>query len=189
MKIRPLHDRLLVKRLEEQETTKGGIIIPDTAKEKPQEAEVVAVGDGKLDEEERAALREAIEANDEEKIVEGTAALEAAMQELATAAQYDIDVIYVVVDNAGWQSIRDLQMDAYGEDRGFANARGEEVDEEESPEGPAKHGHGGEQPRERNGKEEPGDPGVAGGAARCRGPAWAWPKPTTGRARLCRGEG
>ena len=42
------------------------------------------------------------------------------VQELAMAVQYDIDVIYVVVDNAGWQSIRDLQMDVYGEDRGFA---------------------------------------------------------------------
>ncbi|MGB5815083.1 MAG: co-chaperone GroES [Thermoanaerobaculia bacterium] len=48
MKIRPLHDRVLVKRLEEEEQVKGGIIIPDTAKEKPQEAEVVAVGPGKL---------------------------------------------------------------------------------------------------------------------------------------------
>ena len=46
--IRPLHDRVLVKRLEEEEQVKGGIIIPDTAKEKPQEAEVVAVGPGKL---------------------------------------------------------------------------------------------------------------------------------------------
>ena len=48
VKIRPLHDRVLVKRLEEEEQVKGGIIIPDTAKEKPQEAEVVAVGPGKL---------------------------------------------------------------------------------------------------------------------------------------------
>jgi chaperonin GroES len=48
MKIRPLHDRILVKRLEEQEVKKGGIIIPDTAKEKPQKGEVVAVGNGKL---------------------------------------------------------------------------------------------------------------------------------------------
>ncbi|MGB6847128.1 MAG: co-chaperone GroES [Thermoanaerobaculia bacterium] len=48
MKIRPLHDRVLVKRLEEEEQVKGGIIFPDTAKEKPQEAEVVAVGPGKL---------------------------------------------------------------------------------------------------------------------------------------------
>ncbi len=47
--IRPLQDRLLVKRLEEQESKKGGIIIPDTAKEKPQEGEVIAVGPGKLD--------------------------------------------------------------------------------------------------------------------------------------------
>ena len=46
--IRPLHDRLIVKRLSEEEKTKGGIIIPDTAKEKPQEAEVVAVGNGKI---------------------------------------------------------------------------------------------------------------------------------------------
>jgi chaperonin GroES len=47
MKLRPLHDRILVKRVEEKETVKGGIIIPDTAKEKPQEGEVVAVGNGK----------------------------------------------------------------------------------------------------------------------------------------------
>src|SRR5262249_41758970 len=51
MKIRPLYDRILVKRLEEKETRKGGIIIPDTAKEKPMEAEVVAVGKGKINEE------------------------------------------------------------------------------------------------------------------------------------------
>ncbi|MBW2594938.1 MAG: co-chaperone GroES [Deltaproteobacteria bacterium] len=47
MKIRPLHDRIIVKRLDEEETTKGGIIIPDTAKEKPMEGKVVAVGNGK----------------------------------------------------------------------------------------------------------------------------------------------
>ena len=47
MKVRPLHDRVLIKRIEEQETIRGGIIIPDTAKEKPQEGEVVAVGEGK----------------------------------------------------------------------------------------------------------------------------------------------
>jgi chaperonin GroES len=50
MHVRPLHDRVLLKRLEEKEVVKGGIIIPDTAKEKPQEAEVLAVGPGKLDE-------------------------------------------------------------------------------------------------------------------------------------------
>jgi chaperonin GroES len=49
-KIRPLHDRVLAKRIEEQEQVRGGIIIPDTAKEKPQEAEVVAVGPGKIQE-------------------------------------------------------------------------------------------------------------------------------------------
>lgn len=48
MKIRPLHDQILVKRIEEEETRKGGIIIPDTAKEKPQEGKVIAVGSGKL---------------------------------------------------------------------------------------------------------------------------------------------
>jgi len=47
MKIRPLYDRIVVKRIEEQETTRSGIIIPDSAQEKPQEAEVVAVGNGK----------------------------------------------------------------------------------------------------------------------------------------------
>jgi chaperonin GroES len=50
MKIRPLQDRVIVKRLEEEEKTKGGIIIPDTAKEKPQEGKVTAVGKGKLTE-------------------------------------------------------------------------------------------------------------------------------------------
>ena len=48
MKVRPLYDRVIVKRIEEEETTKGGIIIPDTAKEKPVEGEVIAVGNGKL---------------------------------------------------------------------------------------------------------------------------------------------
>jgi len=51
MKIQPLHDRVIVKRVEEEETTKGGIIIPDTAKEKPMEGIVVAVGSGKTGEE------------------------------------------------------------------------------------------------------------------------------------------
>ena len=50
MNFRPLHDRILIKRIEEKETVKGGIIIPDTAKEKPQEGEVVAVGNGKMSE-------------------------------------------------------------------------------------------------------------------------------------------
>ena len=48
MKVRPLHDRILVKRIEEEAKSKGGIIIPDTAKEKPQEGRVVAVGKGKV---------------------------------------------------------------------------------------------------------------------------------------------
>ena len=50
MKFRPLHDRVVVRRLESEEKTKGGIIIPDTAKEKPQEGEIVAVGPGGRDE-------------------------------------------------------------------------------------------------------------------------------------------
>ena len=48
MKIRPLHDRIIVKRMEEQEVKKGGIIIPDSAKEKPLEGKVIAVGNGKV---------------------------------------------------------------------------------------------------------------------------------------------
>ncbi len=50
-KLTPLHDRILVRRVEEAETTRGGIIIPDTAKDKPQEGEVMAVGKGKVNEE------------------------------------------------------------------------------------------------------------------------------------------
>jgi chaperonin GroES len=48
MKVKPLHDRVIVKRVEEEEKTKGGIIIPDTAKEKPVEGEILAVGEGKV---------------------------------------------------------------------------------------------------------------------------------------------
>jgi chaperonin GroES len=48
MKVRPLQDRVVVQRIEEEEKTKGGIIIPDTAKEKPQEGKVIAVGNGKV---------------------------------------------------------------------------------------------------------------------------------------------
>ncbi len=55
MKIRPLHDRVVVKRLEQKEQVRGGIIIPDTAKEKPQEAEVVAVGPGKFNDDGKRA--------------------------------------------------------------------------------------------------------------------------------------
>lgn len=48
MKLKPLHDRIVVKRMEEEEKTAGGIIIPDTAKEKPQQGKVMAAGDGKI---------------------------------------------------------------------------------------------------------------------------------------------
>jgi chaperonin GroES len=54
--ITPLHDRVLVRRLEEKEQVKGGIIIPDTAKEKPQEGEVIAVGAGRIEKGERVPL-------------------------------------------------------------------------------------------------------------------------------------
>ncbi len=61
MNVRPLHDRVLVKRLEETEQVRGGIIIPDSAKEKPQEAEVIAVGPGKAqDNGERAPMDVAV---------------------------------------------------------------------------------------------------------------------------------
>jgi chaperonin GroES len=50
MKVRPLHDRILVKRIDEEAKTKGGLIIPDTAKEKPMEGQVLAVGNGRVDE-------------------------------------------------------------------------------------------------------------------------------------------
>ena len=57
MKVRPLHDRVLIKRLEEEKAAKGGIIIPDTAREKPMEGKVVSVGPGKMtDEGKRAPL-------------------------------------------------------------------------------------------------------------------------------------
>jgi chaperonin GroES len=56
VEITPLHDRVLVRRLEEKETAKGGIIIPDTAKEKPQEGEVIAVGAGKIEKGNRVPL-------------------------------------------------------------------------------------------------------------------------------------
>ncbi len=55
-KLTPLHDRILVRRVEEAETTRGGLIIPDSAKDKPQEGEVVAVGKGKVNEEGKVRL-------------------------------------------------------------------------------------------------------------------------------------
>ena len=56
VKLTPLHDRVIIKRIEERESVKGGIIIPDTAKEKPQEGEVIAVGAGKLEKGQRIPL-------------------------------------------------------------------------------------------------------------------------------------
>src|SRR5436853_3752283 len=56
LNVTPLHDRVLVKRIEEKESVKGGIIIPDTAKEKPQEGEVIAVGAGKMEKGQRIPL-------------------------------------------------------------------------------------------------------------------------------------
>ena len=56
MKLRPLHDRVVVRRVKEEEKTKGGIIIPDTAKEKPQKGEVIAVGDGPIEDGKRRPL-------------------------------------------------------------------------------------------------------------------------------------
>ena len=56
VQVTPLHDRVLIKRIEEKESVKGGIIIPDTAKEKPQEGEVIAVGAGRIEKGERVPL-------------------------------------------------------------------------------------------------------------------------------------
>ena len=56
VKVTPLHDRVIIRRIEEKESVKGGIIIPDTAKEKPQEGEVIAVGAGKLEKGHRIPL-------------------------------------------------------------------------------------------------------------------------------------
>ena len=56
MKFRPLHDRVVIRRVEEEEKSRGGIIIPDTAKEKPQEGEVIAAGAGKIEKGERIPL-------------------------------------------------------------------------------------------------------------------------------------
>jgi chaperonin GroES len=56
VKMTPLHDRVIIRRIEEKESVKGGIIIPDTAKEKPQEGEVIAVGAGKLEKGQRIPL-------------------------------------------------------------------------------------------------------------------------------------
>ena len=68
MKIKPLHDRVIVKRIEEEEKTKGGIIIPDTAKEKPSEGVVVAVGSGKMLED---GSRQAVDVKKGDKVLFG----------------------------------------------------------------------------------------------------------------------
>jgi len=68
MKVRPLHDRLLVKRIESEEMTAGGIIIPDTAKEKPSQGVVVAVGEGKFDDK---GKRIALDVKEGDKILFG----------------------------------------------------------------------------------------------------------------------
>jgi chaperonin GroES len=66
--IRPLHDRVVCKRIEQEEQVRGGIIIPDTAKEKPQEAEIVAVGPGKLQED---GKRQPMDVNEGDKVLIG----------------------------------------------------------------------------------------------------------------------
>jgi chaperonin GroES len=68
MKIKPLHDRVIVKRVEEEETTKGGIIIPDSAKEKPAEGLIVAVGSGKISED---GTKQALEVKEGDKVLFG----------------------------------------------------------------------------------------------------------------------
>ena len=66
--IKPLHDRVIVRRIEESETTSGGIIIPDSAKEKPQEGEVIAVGEGKYKED---GTRQKLDVKDGDRVLFG----------------------------------------------------------------------------------------------------------------------
>ena len=68
MKFRPLHDRVLVRRIQEDEKTAGGIIIPDTAKEKPMEGEIIAVGEGSRDE---AGNRVALDVKEGDRVLFG----------------------------------------------------------------------------------------------------------------------
>ncbi len=68
MKIKPLHDRVIVKRIEEQETTKGGIIIPDTAKEKPAEGMIIAIGNGIVSDD---GTRQPLEVKEGDKVLFG----------------------------------------------------------------------------------------------------------------------
>ena len=68
MNLKPLGDRLIVKPVEEEETTASGIVLPDTAKEKPTKGKVVAVGDGKLDDDEKAAVKAGIPAEQAKEI-------------------------------------------------------------------------------------------------------------------------
>ncbi len=68
MSIRPLHDRVVVKRIDTEEQVRGGIIIPDTAKEKPQEAEVIAVGPGKMQED---GSRSAMDVSEGDRVLIG----------------------------------------------------------------------------------------------------------------------
>ena len=68
MKVKPLNDRVLVKRIEETQTTKGGIVIPDTAKEKPMEGRVIAVGPGKMSD---AGNRMSLQAKEGDRILFG----------------------------------------------------------------------------------------------------------------------
>jgi chaperonin GroES len=66
--IRPLHDRVLIRRIDEQEQVRGGIIIPDTAKEKPQQGEVIAVGEGKI---RKDGMRQPLEVKEGDRVLFG----------------------------------------------------------------------------------------------------------------------
>ena len=96
MKIKPLNDRVIVKRVEEEQKTAGGIIIPDTAKEKPQEGEVVAVGPGKRDDD---GKRTALEVKEGDRILFGKyAGTEIKMEGEEYLMMREEDILAIITD-------------------------------------------------------------------------------------------
>ncbi len=96
MKIKPLGDRILVKRFEEEEVRKGGIILPDTAKEKPQQGKVIAVGTGKIDEN---GNRKPLEVKEGDKVLFGKyAGTEVKLDEEEHLIMREDDILGIIED-------------------------------------------------------------------------------------------